>query len=131
MNNHKDLAFLQEMRGRFDSGRGGDATQLDYVQTMIADWIDELQTAGCEQHEKLLSATGITWRPMTEKPAGNATAMIRCTDEEGDALMSGPVTWSISHQRWCDEDTMRPLKLDQPNVTYHWCHEHEITGGRP
>lgn len=76
-------------------------------------------------------ASPLIWRPMTEKPSGNATAMIRCTDEECAALMPGPVAWSIAHQRWCYESSMHPIKLDRPGVTYHWCHEHEITGGRP
>lgn len=76
-------------------------------------------------------ALTITWRPLTEKPTGKAVAMIRTTDPEGVALLPGPVVWSISYQGWCDEDTMRPLKLTMPGVTYHWCPEHEIIGANP
>lgn len=39
-----DLAFLEEMRERFDRARDGmDSTQYDMVRQMMTDWIDELR----------------------------------------------------------------------------------------
>lgn len=81
--------------------------------------------------QAILMTSVLTWRPMAEKPPGNATAMIRVTEEDGAALMTGPVAWSIAHQRWISEYTAQPVKLNVPGATYHWCYEHEITGGRP
>lgn len=111
------------------SGRYPTAAEIAQRETTAAAGfaLQQLRAAG----NVSVPALTITWRPMTEKPAGNATAMIRVTDPEGMALLPGPVVWSIVHQRWCDEDTMRPLGLNLPDVTYHWCPEHEITGGRP
>lgn len=81
--------------------------------------------------EVVLLTHAITWRPMTEKPPGNATAMIRMTEPEGAALMPGPVAWSIAHQRWISEDTAQPLKLNLPGATYHWAYERDIIGSPP
>lgn len=89
--------------------------------------LKELRAAGNTSEPALT----ITWRPMTEKPAGNATAMIRVSSPDGVALLPGPVVWSISWQCWLSEGSARPVKCTDPEATYHWCHEHEITGGRP
>lgn len=42
MDEKKDLEFLLEMKQRLEEARNGDPTQLDFVATMIDDWIDEL-----------------------------------------------------------------------------------------
>ena len=40
----KDLAFLKEMRDRLTKARNEDATQFDYVEQMIDDWVLELES---------------------------------------------------------------------------------------
>lgn len=38
-----DLKFLKEMQWRIDQFRNGDQDQLEFVEGMVADWIDELE----------------------------------------------------------------------------------------
>lgn len=43
MNVDKDLAFLREMQERLIRFREGDTDELEMVETMISDWITELE----------------------------------------------------------------------------------------
>lgn len=72
----------------------------------------------------------IVWRPMTDKPRGQASAMIRSTGEDGAYLLPGPVHWNRGTQAWVDEVTGLPLRLAHEGDTLEWAHEHELTGAQ-
>lgn len=70
----------------------------------------------------------ITWRPMSEHPAGPAAAMIRATDSECAHLLPGPVMWCRDQACWADESSGLPIVMTQPGAVYEWCDEAEIVG---
>lgn len=41
-NKSRDLDFLREMQERLERARNGDETEFDFLEQMIADWIEEL-----------------------------------------------------------------------------------------
>lgn len=69
----------------------------------------------------------MSWRPIDQPPQPPDrphTAMIRCTDDEGEYLLPGPVMWDTVRRQW-QRESGEPVRL-HPGAQYHWRDEADI-----
>jgi len=71
--------------------------------------------------------SALRWHPIDEPPNHDCdmTAIIKCTGDDGDHLLPGPVAWDAKQGAWTSESTGYPVKLHRCAI-YHWISENDI-----